>query len=78
MKLYDVPRNSFIKIIDDEVKLPIGNHHDKENGNILFFDHIDGMYSLCNDVLNNYIHLVAWTEVEISSEEEFLNQLKDA
>ena len=30
---------------------------------IIFFDHIDGMYSYCKDFLGNTIHLTAWLEV---------------
>lgn len=50
MKLYNVPRKSYVKT---------------EDGEILFFDHIDGMYSYCLDKDKNVVHLAAWTEVEI-------------
>lgn len=30
---------------------------------VIYFDHIDGMYSYCKDMLGNIIHLVAWMEV---------------
>lgn len=30
---------------------------------VVFFDHIDGMYSYCKDMLGNVIHLTAWLEV---------------
>ena len=30
---------------------------------VIFFDHIDGMYSYCRDMLGNIIHLTAWLEV---------------
>lgn len=30
---------------------------------VIFFDHIDGMYSYCKDMLGNTIHLTAWMEV---------------
>ncbi len=73
MKLYDVPRKSYVKIIDDNIKLPVDNFLKKEYS-IVFFDHLDGMYSYCNDVENNIIHLAAWTEVEITSETEFKYQ----
>lgn len=55
MKLYEVPRKSWIKVIPE--------------GPILFFDHIDGMYSYCLDKYENktgrVVHIAAWTEVEI-------------
>lgn len=54
-KLYQVPRNSRIKV----------------NGMELNFHHIDGMYSLCSDDHNNYINLAAWTEVEDLGKERF-------
>lgn len=30
---------------------------------IIFFDHIDGMYSYCLNMKNQVIHLQAWAEV---------------
>lgn len=30
---------------------------------VIFFDHVDGMYSYCKDMLGNTIHLTAWLEV---------------
>jgi hypothetical protein len=55
MKLYDVPRNTKIRIPEwgDE---------------ILEFKHVDGMYSLSFDAEDKPVHLVAWTEVEIVDE----------
>lgn len=52
MKLYELPRNTPIKLKvgDDEVKL--------------MFHHVDGMYSYCTNAANEVIHLAAWTEVE--------------
>jgi hypothetical protein len=50
MKLYDVPRYSFIKV----------EGVDK----ILFFNKIDGMYSLCEDDKGVIYHIGASTEVE--------------
>jgi len=75
MKLYHVPRKSYIKIIDKKIKLPIDNYIKKENLPILFFDHIDGIYSLCKDIEGNYIHLAAWTDVELTTEKEFNLQI---
>lgn len=65
MKLYDLPRYSYVKILDEKVKQPIANYPIKEENDIIFFDHIDGMYSFCVDNEGNIIHLAAWTEVEI-------------
>lgn len=30
---------------------------------VIFMDHIDGMYSFCLSMANEVIHLAAWTEV---------------
>ena len=53
MKLYDVPRNTRIKVEDLE----------------LMFHHIDGMYSFCQTDDGETVHLAAWTEVEIVKNE---------
>ena len=50
MKLYDVPRNT-------HVELPCGTQ--------IFFERLDGMYSVCNTKDGELCHLAAWTEVEI-------------
>jgi len=48
--LYKARRKSYVEVpsMDDEV---------------LFFDHIDGMYSYCLNMNNEVIHLQAWGEV---------------
>jgi hypothetical protein len=51
MKLYDVPRNTTVRVVD--------------TGLVLDFVSIDGMYSKCYDKDNNIVHPAAWTEVEI-------------
>lgn len=53
MKLFDVPRNTAIKIKQDELELK------------LMFHHLDGMYSYCTNDKGTVIYLAAWTEVEI-------------
>ena len=54
MKLYEVPRNSRIKVIDD--------------GTEYNFKRIDGGYSLCTTDKNETVHLSAWVDVEIIKE----------
>ena len=49
MKLYDVPRNTRIKVGDRELN----------------FHRIDGAYSYCTTDKGEPVHLAAWTEVEI-------------
>jgi hypothetical protein len=64
MKLYDVPRETYVRVLE-EVKVPVGCEPIL-TGSIIFFDHIDGMYSFCMDKKKQYIlHMAAWTEVEI-------------
>ena len=63
MKLYNVPDGSTIKVTG-EIATPPAAPEIKE-GQILYFHHIDGMYSYCYDLDGNIVHLVAWAEVEI-------------
>jgi hypothetical protein len=52
MKLYELPRQSYFSIDED-------NDH-----TVYFFDHIDGMYSYCKTLdTDEVFHLTAWTEV---------------
>jgi hypothetical protein len=50
MKLFDVPPQSFIRYADSLE---------------LYFDHIDGMYSLCFDIEGRIVHLTAFADVEV-------------
>jgi len=72
MKLYDVPRNTKIRVVSD-VKVPIAAPSITE-GDVLDFHHIDGMYSYCKDSNGNVVHLVAWAEVEIIDDQDTSNQ----
>jgi len=63
LRLYDVPNRTKIRVIGD-IKVPPCAPEIKED-DILFFDHIDGMYSYCKDKDGNIVRLVAWAEVEI-------------
>jgi hypothetical protein len=62
MKLYEVPRDSKIKVLKDAV-VPPSAPRIKE-GDILDFKNIDGMYSLCYKY-GAPVHIAAWTEVEM-------------
>ena len=62
MKLYDVPRNSRIKVVVSD-KVPPGAPQINE-GEELNFRSVDGMYSYCTRDNGEVIHLLAWTEVE--------------
>jgi hypothetical protein len=53
-ELYKVKPRSYIKLPWME-----GTGTDE----VLFFDHIDGMYSYCLNMSNQVVHLQAWAEV---------------
>jgi hypothetical protein len=63
MKLYDVPRFTWVYPVTD-VDVPVaGVPVDK--GQMVKFHHIDGMYSYCTNVDGDVVHLPAWQEVEV-------------
>lgn len=63
MKLYNVPRNTWVTLAEDTKAPPdIGGYG---KGSELFFHHVDGMYSYCTDDEGNVHHPAAWSEVEI-------------
>lgn len=66
MKLYDVHRNTKVRLLED-AKVPIGGKTVKQ-GDIIDFDHIDGMYSLGKDKDGDFVHIAAFTEVEVVEE----------
>ncbi len=53
MKLYELPRNTYFSIQDDDRQ------------RVYLFKHIDGMYSVCYDMSDELIHIAAWTDVQI-------------
>lgn len=53
MKLYDVPRNTWVRSIEPDCK------------DEFKFGNLDGMYSYCHDRQGNVRHYQAWMEVEI-------------
>jgi hypothetical protein len=63
MKLYDVPCNTYIRIVG-ETQTPVAGVIPIE-GETIKFCHIDGMYSYCKNEQGDTIHLAAWTEVEV-------------
>lgn len=63
MKLYEVPRNTYIRLIDNVCIPP--EHRKIEINEVLKFHHIDGIYSYCTDKDGNKVHPAAWTEVEV-------------
>lgn len=63
MKLYEAPRNTKVRLKSTESGPPASIA--PEVGTEYYFKHIDGMYSLCMDSEGHYVHLPAWSEVEI-------------
>ena len=73
MKLYQAPRFSYLKIIDNDIivapmSCPL-------NYDIIYFDNIDGMFSVCKDIEGNIIKLAAWTKVKVTDKKKFEAQL---
>ena len=66
-KLHEVPDGTKIRV-RGEIKVPPAAPL-IEVGEILHFNHIDGMYSHCIDIHGNVVHLVAWADVEIVDED---------
>lgn len=63
MKLYDVPRRTWVRPVQKVYSPPAAKG--VVEGDDIFFDHIDGMYSFCKDKEGNLVHMAAWTEVNI-------------
>lgn len=69
MKLYSTPKNTYVRVLDEESPSP--PYSLEINKDIIFlFKHIDGMFSLCYDLSGNICHMFAGTEVEIVSAED--------
>ena len=62
MKLYEVPNRTTVRLLEDDdgppSSLPL------KAGDVVEFDHIDGMYSYCLKD-GKIVHIKAWTQVEI-------------
>ena len=68
MELYNVPRNSRIRVVGD-IKVPPAAPIIEEQEE-LNFSHVDGMYSYCTRDNGEVVHLAAWAKVEIVGEDE--------
>ena len=62
MKLYELPRGSFFKLLEENPYIP-PDSNDYSTDDIFKFIKIDGMYSLCFDEHEIPHHFAAWTEV---------------
>jgi len=63
MKLYNCKKGDKVRLYQDALIPPA--HRPLLLGEVLSFDHVDGMYSLCKDKEGNIVHPAAWSEVEI-------------
>lgn len=63
MKLYQVPRNTKVRLVSAGPRPPASIA--PVVGEEYMFKHCDGMYSLCYDSKANMVHLPAWSEVEV-------------
>ena len=68
MKLFDCKRNSWVVPIA-ETAAPPGARAVQE-GELIKFHHLDGMYSYCRDKQGNPCHLPGWQEVRYATDEE--------
>lgn len=68
MKLYEVPAGAKIKLTEDGAGTPPASKPAK-GGAIYKFFNVDGMYSYCEDENGEVVHLAAWTDVEIITDE---------
>lgn len=62
MKLYELPRKTKFRLLENTETPPAGILADVNEE--YFFSHVDGMYSFCRDSKGNVVHLAAWSEVE--------------
>jgi len=63
MKLYNVPHNSTVVLLQSERGPPASR--EVKVGERVTFKHLDGMYSYCLDKDNNVVHLPGWAEVGV-------------
>lgn len=62
-KLYEVPRNTRIKLLETPKTPPAAPELEQDQE--LNFHHIDGMYSYCTTDCGKIVHVAAWTLVEV-------------
>lgn len=68
MKLYEVPVNTMVRLVEGATVPP--DAQGLQVGQELFFRHVDGMYSLCFTADREIVHPMASTEVEIVLDKE--------
>ena len=60
--LYKMPRGVWIELLGEEVTTPPAS---PDSGKVVYFEHVDGMYSLCRTPDGAVVHPAAWTKARI-------------
>lgn len=66
MKLMNCPTNTWVRVIQND-NVPIASPSIEED-ELIWYGHLDGMYSYCKNVDGNVVHLKAWAEVYVDEE----------
>lgn len=66
MKLYEAPTQTWVRVISENKTPPASI--DINIDELIWFDHIDGMYSYCKNKNGEVVHLVAYAEVYVDPE----------
>jgi hypothetical protein len=67
MKLMDVPKGSWVMVVDDTRQVPV-DAPEVSDSEILRVGHLDGMYVNCYGFNDKHTYLAAWTRVMIVDE----------
>jgi len=62
-ELHKIPNKTWVKVMEDVKVPPAAPPINK--GDIIFFDHLDGMYSYCKTPAGKIVHMAAWTKVKV-------------
>lgn len=72
MKLYELNSRCKVRVLNNEEGPPA--HKAFQQNEILTYYHTDGMYSYCRDINGHVVHLPAFAEVEIVTDNSGTNQ----
>lgn len=64
MKLYDVPRGSYFRVVEENAVIP-PDALDIKQGDVLKALNLDGMYYNCENADGQRVYLAAFSDVEI-------------
>jgi len=70
LKLYELPRATYFKMAPPNQSKLLTLEELDWYSLVYYFDHIDGMYSVCYTDNNEMFHLGASTEVQMLTQEE--------